>query len=224
MEISKCCISELLFLVFFFLLREPAVKHLAAHYCTSSITLSHLDPFQQHSNLRRSFLPSLKKPQPPHILLQLPSLFSFTAKLPQRTDYISWIHLVISQSFFHMLKPFFATTSPLKQLLLSSMTSMDPKVYEQFSLTSFDLLAVFNSVDLYLLEILLSLDFGGPWSWFSSNLSSFSFAVPFSGSSSWNAVVFQGSVLGPLLYFLPRSFHLFPWPYTLPIHQWLLDL
>lgn len=187
------------FFFFFFLLREPAVKHLAAHYCTSSIILSP-GSFPTTFKPSQVFSAIFKGTPTSHILLQLPSLFSFTAKLPQITDYISWIQLVVSQSFFHTLKPFFATMSPLKQLLLSSMTSMDPKVCEQFSLTSFDLLAVFNSVD-DLLEILLSLDFGSPWSWFTSNLSSFSFAVPFSGSSSRNAGVFQGSVLGPFFTF-----------------------
>ena len=98
---------------------------------------------------------------------------------------------------------------------------MNPKFYEQFSLTFFDLEAVFNSVDICLLEILLSLGFDGTGYWFSSNLSNFSFSVPFSSSShfpSRDAGVFQGLVLGPRLYSLPRQFHLFSWLYTLSIH------
>ena len=223
MEISKCYITGL----FFFPLKEPVVKHLPAHHCVYSVTLSHLDPFQQHSNILKSFLPFLRKPQPPHLPpATILSLFFFTVKLLQRIDYISWLHLVILRSSFNIIKPVFATTTPLKQLLLSSMISMNPKFYEQFSLTFFDLVAVFNSVDICLLEILLSLGFDGPGYWLSSNLSNFSFSVPFSSSShfpSRDAGVFQGLVLGPRLYSLPRQFHLFSWLYTLSIHQWLLD-
>ena len=172
MEISKCYISGFFFPPF----KEPVVKHLPAHHCVYSVTLSRLDPFQQHSNILKPFLPSLRKSQPPHLPPATTlSLFFFTVKLLQRIDYISWLHLVIFQSSFNILKPVFATTTPLKQLLLNSMTSMNPKFYEQFSLTFFDLMAVLNSVDIYLLELLLSLGCDGTGHWFSSLASPFQF-------------------------------------------------
>lgn len=83
------------------------------------------------------------------------------------------------------------------------MTSVNPTCYEDFSLTFLDLLAVFNSLDRYLLET-LSLGLSDTGSWFSSNLSSSSFPVSFSGSSSHSPPlhvgVFQRLLLSPLLF------------------------
>ena len=74
MEISKCYISGSPPSS-----KEPVVKHLPAHHCVYSVTHSHLDPFQQHSNILKPFLPSLRKSQPPHLPpATILSLFSFT--------------------------------------------------------------------------------------------------------------------------------------------------
>lgn len=156
----------------------PVVKLLPVYYCVHSVTLFRLDLFQLHLKILKSSLLSLKKLQPLHPFpVTIPPLFSFTTKLFQRIDYICWIHSLISQSSFNTLKShIFPTITFLKQLLLSSMTSVNSRFYGQFFFTFLDLLAHY--------PILLKYPcLWASWFWFSFNLYSFSFPVPFSGSS-----------------------------------------